>query len=184
MADDTAAVAAGLRAAFALNTRLFLNTLADVSDADAGRRIDGHTNSMAFIGAHLVDARHFTARSVGVATTNPLEATLRDVRGIEDAPALPGGAALREYWRSISAVLEERAGRLGADELSAPSAQSFPIGDPTLLGALNFLLHHEAYHIGQLALLRKHLGYPAMGYGPAAPEPGANAPPAGVRDDR
>jgi hypothetical protein len=30
--------------------------------------------------------------------------------------------------------------------------------------SIAFLLHHEAYHIGQLALLRRYTGSPAMSY--------------------
>jgi uncharacterized damage-inducible protein DinB len=33
-----------------------------------------------------------------------------------------------------------------------------------MLGALTFLVQHDSYHIGQLALLRKHAGLPAMRY--------------------
>jgi hypothetical protein len=38
------------------------------------------------------------------------------------------------------------------------------VGDRTLLGALAFLAQHESYHVGQLALLRKYAGLPAMRY--------------------
>jgi uncharacterized damage-inducible protein DinB len=27
-----------------------------------------------------------------------------------------------------------------------------------------FLIQHESYHVGQMALIRKHYGYPAMKY--------------------
>jgi uncharacterized damage-inducible protein DinB len=29
---------------------------------------------------------------------------------------------------------------------------------------LAFLVQHESYHIGQMALIRKYIGYPAMKY--------------------
>ena len=44
-----------------------------------------------------------------------------------------------------------------ADEL-------LPGVDRTRLGALTFLVQHDSYHIGQLALLRKPAGLPAMSY--------------------
>jgi hypothetical protein len=40
----------------------------------------------------------------------------------------------------------------------------FPIGDATVLGLIAFMVQHDSYHIGQLALLRKHYGLPAMRY--------------------
>lgn len=172
-------VVSALKAGFGLDTRLFLNALAQVSDEHAARRVDERTNSMRFIAAHLVDVRHFTARYLGVATTNPLEAALGAVRGIDDAPELPGLIELRRQWRDIAAVVEDRVGALTVEELAAPSSQRFPIDDATVLGGLHFLLHHEAYHIGQLAILRKHFGYPAMEYGQAPAD--ADVPPAGGR---
>ncbi|HEX9723580.1 MAG TPA: hypothetical protein VGC53_04790 [Vicinamibacteria bacterium] len=43
--------------------------------------------------------------------------------------------------------------------------QPFPIEDgKSLLGCITFLLEHEAFHIGQIALLRRYLGLGAMKY--------------------
>jgi uncharacterized damage-inducible protein DinB len=33
-----------------------------------------------------------------------------------------------------------------------------------VLGALTFLVQHDSYHLGQLSLLRKWAGLPAMRY--------------------
>jgi hypothetical protein len=33
-----------------------------------------------------------------------------------------------------------------------------------MLAVLTFLVQHDSYHIGQLSLLRKHAGLPAMQY--------------------
>ncbi|MGB7490782.1 MAG: hypothetical protein WBN62_10660 [Thermoanaerobaculia bacterium] len=44
----------------------------------------------------------------------------------------------------------------------AAMAYDFPFEDPSMAGGIGFLLHHEAYHIGQLALLRKFHRLPAM----------------------
>lgn len=49
-------------------------------------------------------------------------------------------------------------------ELLEPSGQKFPNADRTRLGAVAFLLQHEAYHIGQVALLRKAFGLGPMRY--------------------
>lgn len=154
----------GLRAAFALDTRLFLNAVEGITDTQAAKRPDGRTNSIAFLAAHLVDVRHFTLGYLGKPAVNPLADTLRDVGGIEDVTGLPDLETLRTYWREVSTRLEAVADTLDADALEAPSPQHFPIDDDTVLGGLHFLLHHEAYHIGQLALLRKHHGLPAMAY--------------------
>jgi uncharacterized damage-inducible protein DinB len=38
------------------------------------------------------------------------------------------------------------------------------VDDGSVAAGLAFLLTHEGYHIGQMALLRKYLGHPAMAY--------------------
>ena len=48
--------------------------------------------------------------------------------------------------------------------LGSPAPTKTPIADETLGGMLAFLMHHEAYHIGQMDLLRKYLGKDAMSY--------------------
>ena len=39
-----------------------------------------------------------------------------------------------------------------------------PIDDTSVLGLLGFMVQHDSYHLGQLSLLRKHCGLPAMAY--------------------
>jgi hypothetical protein len=53
---------------------------------------------------------------------------------------------------------------LAPDEWDAAVDARFPGVDRTRLGALTFLTQHDSYHIGQLALLRKHAGLAAMSY--------------------
>ena len=151
-------------AAFELNTRLFLNALEGVSDDEAVRRPNDRINSMSFIAAHLVDVRHYTLAYLGASSHNPLATLLRDVGSIDDVRALPDIEKLRSYWREVSRELESCIAGIGDETLMSASSQSFPIDDATVLGGIQFLLHHEAYHIGQLALLRKHHGHAAMSY--------------------
>ena len=66
----------------ALNTRLFRNCLAGVDDVSAQRRPGSEANNMTFIAAHLLDARAWMARYLGVQYRHPFEdelATLREL---------------------------------------------------------------------------------------------------------
>ncbi len=64
----------------------------------------------------------------------------------------------------MSAILSGRFVEISEGELREPCAQQFPIEDRTLLGGVAFLLQHEAFHLGQLAFLRKALGLNPMRY--------------------
>ena len=160
----TASAAAGLATAADLNTRLFRNCLLDVSDADAIRRPSDAVNSIGFIACHVLDARHFLARFLGLQFVNPIESVIGTARGIDDVASLPPLADVRQYWAAVSRDVHACISSLADSELAEISPQRFPVDNPTFGAAIEFQLHHESYHIGQLALLRKYYGYPAMTY--------------------
>ena len=158
-------VVAPLLDTFRLNTRLFLNTLEGVDDAAARRRPNERTNSLAFVALHLVDSRHFLAGYLSApAPANPFAEMLAEVRSIDELAEIPSLDEIRAAWRIVSAAVEARLAALGEDEIRAPSPQRFPVDDATVLGGIAFLGSHDAYHVGQMALLRKLLGFPAMAY--------------------
>jgi uncharacterized damage-inducible protein DinB len=154
----------GLAAQLGLHSKLFLNSLDGVSEEAAVVRPSDTANHMAFIAAHLVDARHWLARVVGLSAQNPFAERLAGARSIDDLKECPSVAEAREAWRALAEPLEAHLGTLDASLLDRPSPTRFPISDKSLVGTIAFLIHHEAYHIGQLALLRRVVGSPAMSY--------------------
>lgn len=165
--NSTRCIVKGLRATesvIRLNTRLFRNCLDGVSDENAIVRPNGATNNLSFIACHLVDARHFMAGFLGLDASNPLADLLATARSVDDVPELPSMKRIRHAWDQVSRDLEACMNDLDFDDITAPSHHRFPVDDPSIGGAIAFLVQHESYHIGQLALLRKFLGYPAMTY--------------------
>ena len=154
----------GLAAQLELHSKLFLNCLDGVSDEEAAVRAGGTTNSMAFLAAHLVDSRHWLARVTGLKIENPFGSRLDGARGIEDLKDCPTVDESRHAWRALAQPLADRLPVLDASVLDQQSPTRFPISDRSVVGTIAFLLHHEAYHIGQLALLRRYTGSPAMSY--------------------
>ena len=147
-----------------LNTRLLENCLDGVDDATACKRLSRDTNHMAFLVCHLVDSRYYLARLLGIDAECPFKEQFDKVQSVDDMLEVPALADLRAAWTAATALVAERLAEVGADELLEPSGQSFPNDDRTRLGAVAFLLQHESYHIGQLGLLRKALGFPPMRY--------------------
>jgi uncharacterized damage-inducible protein DinB len=154
----------GLAAQIGLQSKLFLNCLDGVSEQVALVRPGEMANHMAFIAAHLVDARHWLARTVGLSAENPFAARLAGARSIDDLRDCPSVAESRDAWRALALPLEAHLGRVDGSVLDQDSSTRFPISDKSLVGTVAFLAHHEAYHIGQLALLRRVVGSPAMSY--------------------
>lgn len=145
-----------------LNTRLLENCLDGVDDAMASRRLNADTNHMAFLVCHLVDARYALARLLGSDVECPFKELFDKVRTVDDMLDVPALADLRAAWAMATAILSERFAEFDESELLEPSGRKFPNEDSTCLGAIAFLLQHEAYHIGQVALLRKAFGLGPM----------------------
>jgi uncharacterized damage-inducible protein DinB len=147
-----------------LNTRLFRNCLEGVTDAQAAARPASETNNAAFIAAHLADSRFYLLKLLGVECDNPLARYLAVGRSIDDLDKLPSIAETLAAWSDASHALRDRLEAMTAAELDEIVSPRFPMPNPTRLSALPFLVQHDSYHIGQLALLRKHAGLPAMSY--------------------
>jgi uncharacterized damage-inducible protein DinB len=155
---------APLAAIFDLNTDLLLNCLDGLSDAEGRERLAGGGNSITFLAAHLTDSRHFLAARVGHPLDNPMAPYLEGARGFEEVRAWPALEQVRSAWRSVSTHLQRTLASLAPEQLSRRHAHRFPLGDSTQLGLIAFLAQHDAYHLGQVAFLRRQLGRPAMSY--------------------
>jgi uncharacterized damage-inducible protein DinB len=155
---------APLAAIFDLDTDLLLNCLDGLSDAEGRERLPGGGNSITFLAAHLTDSRHLLAARIGRPLDNPMTRCLEGARRFEEVRAWPTLDEVRSAWRSIGAHLQTSLASLTSDDLRRPHSHRFPIGDTTQLGMIAFLAQHDAYHIGQVAFLRRQLGRPAMSY--------------------
>jgi len=146
-----------------IDTRLFENSLDGVDDQRAQIQPSDGANNMVFIALHLLDARAYLARYIGIEYQHPFT-DLEAVRSIDEMPSFPPVTPVRAAWRQVSDLLLERFPMLSADELSQESAQEFPVEDRTVSGGIAFLLLHESFHIGQIAYLRRCVGLAPMSY--------------------
>jgi uncharacterized damage-inducible protein DinB len=77
---------------------------------------------------------------------------------MDDPGQYPELDDILRVWKEATAQLEQRFEELSDAQLSAEAPRNFPVPDKTIRGAINFLAYHEAYHVGQLAYIRKWLG--------------------------
>ena len=152
-----------------LNTVLFLNCLDGISEEKATERVNGRGNSISFLAAHMIDARHFIATMLGLPLANPIGTALSNVQNIEDAPAIPSLSALTSEWVAVSSHLNHILEAPILVDLSQPAPHSFPISDSSILGGIAFLVQHDSFHLGQIAFLRRQLGFKAMSYSQRPP---------------
>ena len=148
---------------FVLNTRLLHNTLNGVDDVLGNRRVTPDTNSLAFLAAHLTDARHYACNVAGRPLANTLEGRLKG-KSLDEIGTLPPLAEITAAWDAVSSHLLAVLGELTAEDLAREATRRLPGSDGTAGTVLPFLAQHDTYHIGQMALLRRQLGLPAMKY--------------------
>ena len=148
-----------------LNTRLLLNALDGIGEEQARIRPNDRTNHALFLACHLVDSRHYLARALGLESESPFKAKLEAAKGIDDVKEYPSLEEVKEAWKDVGQRLSSHIAGLGDSDLEKPAPFAFPIeGGGTLLGCLAFLVQHDSYHLGQVALLRRFVGLEAMSY--------------------
>lgn len=147
-----------------LNTKLCKNCFEGIDEEAALKRINSSSNSMNFILLHMLDARYYIAKFAGVHCTSPYKEKLKDIKNINDYKDPIKTGELLEYWNEISGLLHDALINCDEEELSKESRLKFPVDDKTKLGGITFFVQHDSYHLGQLALLRKELGFNAMSY--------------------
>lgn len=152
------------RATLELNGALFLNALDGLDDATGRRTVGRSARRIDHVAAHLLDARGSLGTLVGLDVRHDLMAVLAEASSFEALGDHAPLSAVRAAWVDLSPALTARLESLDPVQLTEPSSHAYPISDRSLLGAVTFLLQHESYHLGQLGLLRRELGFPAVLY--------------------
>jgi uncharacterized damage-inducible protein DinB len=147
--------------ALALNRKLYENSLADISAADLTRRPSEATNHLLWIAGHLASTRASLASMMGA----PIEDEMSIFsKAIEPGATYPSIDEVRSFFVKATGKIQEALPSISAEKLRGPAPFALPINDATLLGAIAFFVQHEAYHVGQMGLLRKYLGQEATSY--------------------
>jgi uncharacterized damage-inducible protein DinB len=150
--------------AFKLQTRLFRNVTRDISEEHAKAHFGGCPNHIAWITGHLVATRYTLGAVLGLTDREPYPEFFESGKGIQDDIDYPSMDNLIAGWEDFAEKIIERLESLTEDELHADPPIQTPVGDNTLRGFITFICHHEAYHIGQLSILKRYFGYEPMSY--------------------
>lgn len=155
---------------FRLLTDWYLSVLEAVDPADGCRVVSDNTNSLEWLAGHLLVARNRNITRLGGealqlphldAYVDPT-ASAPGFRPFDRQRAYPSLAACAAEWQAISAVF--LATLHAADERIRQTVLplSGPTGGNTVEDFLVAAVLHESFHIGQISILRKAFGYPAM----------------------
>lgn len=145
-----------------LGDYLLKTALENLSDEELHRRGGPQSNSMLWITGHLTLSRCRMLKLAGGDSDFRWTDLFSKGSAIQTPSDYPALDQILESWDKTSNRLLTALPKITPEQLFAKSPQSLPGDDKSVRGALSFLVYHEAYHIGQMAYLRKMLGYDSL----------------------
>jgi len=146
-----------------LNRKLFHNCLDGLDEDQAMTRPAPDANSAAYVAAHMVESRYYLLSQMGTERKSPLGDRV-GWKSLTEITSWPSLDEVKAAWSDSSDALDKRLREMTPKEADTPIETQFPIETKSTLGMLGFLVQHDSYHLGQLSLLRKTCGMPAMSY--------------------
>lgn len=154
----------GILSLYDLQTGFFPKALFGISDSDAHKRLDTAANHVAWLAGSLVQQRFDLAGFLKVEKKSSIGDLFQKNQGIKDGVTYPSLDVYQKDWEVITPVLREALIKATDEQLNSildfpEMKMSFPVWD-----MVTFSIYREANCIGQIALWRRLLGYPAMSY--------------------
>jgi hypothetical protein len=147
-----------------MNTKLFQNALAGLTEEQAQQRISDHNNPAIWIAAHTTSARYTMLQLLGKNVTDPYAALFEQFRAYDPKLKYPTLAETQVEWTTVSAQLTAAMAEVSEETLLADAPFKNPSGDFSIAGTLAFFTHHECYGLGQMAFLKKYFTKEPMKY--------------------
>ena len=153
------AIISAISSLFHTNDVLFHRALDGIDREHLLQRPHDGSNPLIWIAGHAMTSRGSLTKMIGEDVENPWSELFKRGATIDSNISYPETQEIVSLWEGMTEKLMARLKLLTDEELSKPSAFPVPTGDKTQRGAIVFLNYHETYHVGQMAYLRKWLGY-------------------------
>jgi hypothetical protein len=144
---------------FRANDSLFHHALDGIAREDLLRRPHDNSNPLLWVAGHAMTSRWSLTKISGEDMENQWAKIFGRGATVDSNVTYPEVSDIVSLWDKVTEKLMSRLEVLEDYELSKPVSFPVPTGDKTRRGAIVFLNYHETYHIGQMAYLRKWLGY-------------------------
>jgi len=120
------------------------------------------TNSMLWIYAHMATVRGRLLKVLGDEYDPGWFASFGRGAALQDPQTYPSREKILEGSREVNARLFARLAALTDADLARPAQGPLPPAVQTVGDQIAFIALHDSYHLGQLAYVRKALGYPGV----------------------
>jgi len=161
MADVLPAAAEPLALQFKINNSMVHRGLDGLSDDQVWQQLNGQGNPIAWIVGHLTETRGQMLGLLGAPWDAGWSGMFKRGSALYDRFAYPTRADLEARFKETHARMRDAFAMLTAERLAAAAPVSFA-GARTLAELLAFFAFHEAYHLGQVGYIRRHLGHSSL----------------------
>lgn len=156
---------------YQLLTDWYLSSLENINDADGCKPLNDSTNSLEWIAGHLICGRYNNIKLLGgqaqpytdidkfVNSTIP---SPRNTVAFDPNVEYSAISVCREMWIEYTDDFISTLKNVNESILKWELPFQVLTGGNTVEDALKFLILHETYHIGQMSIFRKALGYKPM----------------------
>ncbi len=145
-----------------MHNRLYKNVLEGMGNYREVRA-GVETNPAAWMAAHLISTRHMIGNMLGIEKQDPYNQQYTHGKKSEAGDTYPTTEELLAEWDAYSPIFMEALNSASAETLNSDAPFGVPTGN-TIGDFISFSAHHEAYHIGQIGILRKFHGLEGMKY--------------------
>ena len=147
---------------FDYQTTFFPRALDGMLEEDMHNRLNTQANHPAWLAGSLVAQRFMMASETGTGLRQNGEELFKNNKGMQDGVQYPTSAEYRSDWEKITP--QAREALVTIDDKKLDSEIDMGGMKMTYYEMICFSIYREASIIGQLALWRRLLGYPALKY--------------------
>jgi hypothetical protein len=152
----------GLLALFDMQTTFFARAIDGIPEEAMYNRLDTKANHMAWLTGSLVAQRYYMIQETNPGLKQTGDELFKDNKGIQDNAKYPTNAEYLKDWEKVSPMAREALVKITDEKLDSELDMGFM--KMSYFDLICFTIYREASIIGQLALWRRLLGYPALKY--------------------
>lgn len=146
-----------------MHTGYLVKALENITDSDAHNRLNTKANHVAWLAGSIVQERYELATLLGVDKKQQAYDLFSNNKGIQDDVTYPSINLFIQDWHLITPLLRQVLVNV-TDEKLDETFEMMPGYKMSYFDLITFMTYREANIIGQIALYRRLLGYPAMNY--------------------
>lgn len=152
----------GFLTLFDMQTTFFARAIEGISEEDSHNRLNTPANHIAWLTGSLIQQRYLMTSETNPGLKQTGDELFKDHQGIQDSVKYPAITEYLQDWQKISPIARKALIDISDEKLDSEIDMGFM--KMTYYEMISFTIYREASIIGQLALWRRLLGYPALKY--------------------